>query len=398
MRKMKIVFLTTIIFVLFDFVNAGDRASLVHNTLDDIKVCKSKLKLKLVRVWGGADEKDEHKFFETPQRVAVDKNGLVYICDEHKHCVKVFKDSGEYVRTIGQKGRGPGDLYGPISIALSPGGDLVVHENSGWRIQRFSPDGKSKGIIKSQGMIFWIGVTSKDQLVVYDAEKTFRSKKIISICNNEGKTIRQIGTYHFQAKSYRGSEHLVFAMDSSDNIYVANVSTPVIRKYSPEGRLILAITLETPFKIPPVKITLNPEGSEIKRVDEYGDQLKVQQKGTSSQLKGKRRPTVFGVIGVDSQKRAYALTMRRQITKKEHMAMEVGWSPVRLYRNKIDYNIIDKIDDLFRLLVFSPEGKVIAETSLPVFCDHIYVSGNRIFIVDGTFYQRVLEYEMSFKE
>jgi hypothetical protein len=110
------------------FIHAADRAVLVHNTTRDIENCKGKLQLKLIRIWGGHEEEDENKFFETPISVSVDDRQLVYICDCHIHCVKAFSNTGKYVRTIGRKGQGPGDLYGPTYITLSPGGDLLVNE------------------------------------------------------------------------------------------------------------------------------------------------------------------------------------------------------------------------------------------------------------------------------
>jgi len=63
----------------------------------------------------------------------------------------------------------------------------------------------------------------------------------------------------------------------------------------------------------------------------------------------------------------------------------------------VDFDVVENID-VYRLLVFNPEGKVIAETPLTVICNGIYVHGNRIFIIDGSLNQRILEYEMSFEK
>ncbi|MCP5106174.1 MAG: hypothetical protein GY950_22500 [bacterium] len=53
--------------------------------------------------------------------------------------------------------------------------------------------------------------------------------------------------------------------------------------------------------------------------------------------------------------------------------------------------------DVNRLLVFNPDGRVIAEAQLTNFCDAIYIHNDRIFIGDGLFNQRILEYRMTFK-
>jgi hypothetical protein len=396
--KRKGVLGAAMILVLTVLALAADRAVLVHNTRQDIEAVKGKLKLKLVRVWGGEDEADENKFFETPTCVAIDKNGLVYICDMHRHCIKVFKSSGEYVRTIGRRGKGPGDVFAPEHIALSPAGGLVVSELGGWRIQRLNAKGKSKAIIKCKWPPYWLGVTSKDELAIYNSKKMFQLKKLIFICDNKGKTIREIGTYHDKWKEFLGADKLQCTMDENDNIYAANSYTPVIRKYSADGKLLLAITYDTLIKIPPVKITLNSRGDEIEKVDENEYNFKVTKRGRNTQAKGKRRPGVCYGIGTDPQKRIYIVTRRRLFTEKERKAAAIGWSAVSVLRERMDFDVLDKIKDIYNLFVFNQEGKIIAEAEVPNFCDGIHIIRNRLFIVDGTYYQRILEFEISFEE
>lgn len=407
MKTIKISFLLSIVALLCIYLNSANRAVLVHNSLQDIDACKGKLKLELVRVWGGDEEKDEKKFFKTPVSVAVDKRvGLVYICDEHSHCVRVFKDSGEYVRTISQRGRGPGDSYLPGTITISPGGDLIVLEPIGFRIQRFSPEGKSKQIIKfNRDILRWVGVTSKDELVVYNPHQTIRTGKLISILDRKGKTIKEIGAHHDKSKSFIESERHYFAIDENDNIYAANLLTPVIRKYSTEGTLSMAVTYEILYEIPPVEITLNSNGNEIKiiRADENTDRVREKSGKTGmviQRVKGKGKPKlrVCWAFGTDSLKRIYLVCWRRFLTEKENRAAYILWNSNSIIRKDVDYDIVDKINDINRLVVFNPEGKVIAEAKLPTFCDGIHISGNRLFIIDGYIYQRILEYKMHFEK
>ena len=172
-----VAFLLLGFWISYFFLQATDRVVLVHNTLQEIEKCKDKLQLKLIHVWGGDKEEDENKFFETPISIAVDHNQLVYICDCHRHCVKVFNNSGDYVRTIGRKGQGPGDLYGSTFITFSPVGELLVYETGNRRIQWFNPNGKSKHISKQNEYIDWIGVLSENEIAIYAHLKTFMQRK-----------------------------------------------------------------------------------------------------------------------------------------------------------------------------------------------------------------------------
>lgn len=402
MKRLSILF-TAVFLMLSGLVWAAEQAVLVHNTLHDIDARRGKLKLNLVRVWGGDDEEDDNKFFKYPSDVAVGKNDRVYISDSIAHCVKVFKSNGEYVRTIGRRGKGPGDLYGPHAIAISPAGDLLVYEMSGRRLQCFDPQGKSKKILKRNAILWWMAVTSKGEWAVYDKKRTFTTKKLVAFLNGKGKVVKEIGTLHGTYRSSRETETLRFAMDDGDNIYTANTRSPAIRKYSPSGALLTVITYEFPFETAPVKIMLNDNGDEIKRI-EPGDSRKtskVTRKGGGmiiQKIKRKGKPKIGAWrIATDSRRRVYAVMNKRLLTEKEMMAGRISGNSNVIDRSLVDYDIVENIDHL-RLLVFSPEGKVIAEAQLTTVCDGMNISGNRIFIVDGGLNQRILEYRMKFAE
>jgi hypothetical protein len=405
MKRKGAYFFTVIVFFFqCYFVKTAERAVLVHNTLQEIEKCKGKLQLKLIRIWGGDEEEDENKFFNTPYSVAIDHNQLVYICDLHNHCVKVFSNTGDYVRTIGRKGQGPGDLYGPEYITWTTDGDLLVNDGGNRRIQWFSPDGKSKHISKQIEYLDWIGVLSKNEFAIYAHLNTFKHRKLISIMNNKGKVLREIGKYHDTAKNLFESERLHFSIDEKGNIYAANRGTPVIRKYSNDGKLIRVITFDTPFDIP-VKITLNSSGDEIERKEEKGteDNVKITRSslGLSIQYNKNKSQWKFWTcmgIGIDSKNRIYTVKRRRILTEKEEYAKAVHGSLLKgINRSRVNYDIVET-NDFNHILVFDASGKIIAEAQLTTLCDGIYIHNNRIFVIDGVCNQRIMEYEMSFSK
>jgi len=55
-------------------------------------------------------------------------------------------------------------------------------------------------------------------------------------------------------------------------------------------------------------------------------------------------------------------------------------------------------NDFNHILVFDSNGKIIAESPMTTLCDDIYISNNRIFVIDGLCNQRILEYEMIFQK
>jgi hypothetical protein len=317
----------------------------------------------------------------------------------------VFRNTGKYVRTIGRKGQGPGDLHGPKYITFSPGGDLLVNETGNRRIQWFNSQGKSKHILKiKKESIRWIGVLPGNEIAAYAHFKTFRQRILVSIMNNKGKVLREIGQYHDRAKSIFSSETLKFSIDKEGNIYAATTETPVIRKYSPGGRMLTAITFETPLDIP-VEITLNKTGDEIERKEEtyIDDKVKVIRKKTGisiqhdSKNKKERTYGVCSAINIDSQNRIYIVSLRRYLTEKESKGTFLYGGLDILKRDRLDYSVVENID-ANRLMVFDSNGKIIAQCTMTTFSDGLYIDNNRIFIVDGYFNQRVLEYEMIFEK
>lgn len=403
MMMKRIALLLIIVTVQGWLLSANQKAQLIHNTLGEIDACKSRLQLKLTKVWGGAEEEDEQKFFETPTDIVIDSKNRVYICDQHNHCIKIFDRTGKYLRTIGRKGRGPGDVYSPKFISISPEDELVVYELGGRRFQWFSPNGQTKKIVKHLGWLWWTEVNKNNEIALYNHKFTLNALTLVTYLNREGKDLRNIGTYHDKSRDFVSSEKLKIAMDESDNVYIGNDRTPVIRKYSPDGKLLMAITFETPIEVP-VKITINPGGTEIVRheadIEMGAANTRESENNVKIQLDKKKGIQRYGIcegIAVDAKNRLFVVTRRRTLSQKEIMATAVSGNMFdKIRRNRVNFDIVENID-ANRLLVFGTDGKVVAEAQLSTFCDNIYIHGTYLFVIDGTLNQRILEYEMIFK-
>ena len=74
--------------------------------------------------------------------IAVNSTGEIFVVETQAQEVRVFSPSGEYLRTIGSAGSGPGELgTGATTILISPGDTLLVPDLRNRRINRFAPDG-----------------------------------------------------------------------------------------------------------------------------------------------------------------------------------------------------------------------------------------------------------------
>ena len=81
--------------------------------------------------------------FRQPTDVAWDTQGNIFISDGYINSrVAKFTKDGDWVKSWGERGTGPGQLNTPHSIANDAKGNIYVADRGNRRIQVFDPDGK----------------------------------------------------------------------------------------------------------------------------------------------------------------------------------------------------------------------------------------------------------------
>jgi len=77
-------------------------------------------------------------YFSSPNGVAVDGSGNVYVADTGNHRIQKFSSSGVFVDTWGSKGRENGQFKYPAGVAVDGSGNVHVADSGNHRIQKFS--------------------------------------------------------------------------------------------------------------------------------------------------------------------------------------------------------------------------------------------------------------------
>jgi len=93
-------------------------------------------------VSGKSDTIDSH--FRTPESVALDNSGNIYVADTYNHRIQKFSSSGTYLSTLGVSGEYGNDnahFSYPASVALDSYGDIYVADFDNNRVQKFTPTG-----------------------------------------------------------------------------------------------------------------------------------------------------------------------------------------------------------------------------------------------------------------
>ncbi len=90
----------------------------------------------------GLAEGPEEYMLNRPFDVKVADDGTIFVFDWGDVCIKVYDKDGKYLRTVGQRGQGPGDFGSLIYMVLSSDGKIFVMDSRLRRISEFNMTGE----------------------------------------------------------------------------------------------------------------------------------------------------------------------------------------------------------------------------------------------------------------
>lgn len=161
---------------------------------------------------------------ERPTGLAWDANAaLLYVADTQAHQIKVFDVTGRLVRTIGQRGEGPGEFNYPTYLTLSHG-RLVVSDTMNARVQIITLDDSAppvilgergtkvgnfvrpKGVAVDSENNIYVVESYYDHLLIFDRQARF----LLPI----GGTGREAGAFYLPGGVWVDGENRVFVADT----------------------------------------------------------------------------------------------------------------------------------------------------------------------------------------
>lgn len=90
---------------------------------------------------GGKDSGPEAFFRVVRGGVDVDSKGRIHVLDFEANTVAIFDSTGQFIRTLGRRGGGPGELQFPSNVRASDDGSVSVFDFSKDGLVRWGPDG-----------------------------------------------------------------------------------------------------------------------------------------------------------------------------------------------------------------------------------------------------------------
>ena len=157
----------------------------------------------------GGDTDDEDEFFGVISQILTDDAGNVYLLDSQLNQIKVFSPDGEYLRSLGREGEGPGEFRAPTSMFFTRDGNIAVLQLAPGKIVLLTLDGEPAGehplpVNEDGGMMILIGGNSRgDNLVLAAAENAFAEGRFdqtryLASLNPDGT---QAAKYHSEVRT-----------------------------------------------------------------------------------------------------------------------------------------------------------------------------------------------------
>jgi hypothetical protein len=91
---------------------------------------------------GGAEEGPESFFRVSPRLVRADAAGRIYVLDPENSRIVVFDSDGQFIRSMGGSGGGPGEFQSAASMSVSPEGAVAVFDFRKGSLVRFDENGE----------------------------------------------------------------------------------------------------------------------------------------------------------------------------------------------------------------------------------------------------------------
>lgn len=160
-----------------------------------------------------------------PTEVAVDSKGNIYVADTFKNRILVFDSNGKYVSRFGKSGTKKGEIQLPSAIAVSQDGRICVLQHTLGRITIYNA---SKQFVQEIEVPSPLAATIKNNKLYVTTDRG------VMIGDLNGKLLSAFGTKGRKKGQFNRPTGI--AVDSKENIYVADAMNYRLSAYTKEGK------------------------------------------------------------------------------------------------------------------------------------------------------------------
>ncbi len=198
------------------------------------KIHKFTAKGEPIDSWNTA--KKEINKIKRPSDVAVDNEGYIYITDTNSNAVMKYDPSGKLVLKWGGEGDGPEDLRNPSGIAIDKNNDVYIADTLNHRIKKYSSSGDLIKVFGKRGdlegeFFFPVNIAINQHNEIYALDR-----RKVQKFSSDGEFILSWGNIGSRSGEFNSPSGI--DIDNSNCVYVADKGNHRIQKFSPGGDFI----------------------------------------------------------------------------------------------------------------------------------------------------------------
>jgi DNA-binding beta-propeller fold protein YncE len=215
--------------------------------LGGLRVAVVKLSSEYLGEWGAYGEGPGQLVW--PASIQLDRQGRLWLADEHRHDVQAFETDGAFVSRIGGLGSEAGRFNRPSGLAFDADGNLVVADTYNHRLQKLSPDGQVLAVWGGEGAepgrfnLPW-GMTVDGEGRIYVAD--WRNDRVQQL-EPDGRPRAVFGVDGpAEARLKRPAG---VAVDRVGRVYVADWGNNLVKIFGPSGELVQTLSGEADLSV-----------------------------------------------------------------------------------------------------------------------------------------------------
>jgi len=236
----------------------------VHQVMNPATAEAAPETVKAKELWRvGGD--DEDVLFGVITDVIADRDGNFYLLDAQLSEIQVFAPDGEYLRTIGRAGEGPGEFRGALNLLLLPNGNIGVFQIAPAKVVTLTPEGEPADdfLLPETGTgfktLFGARNAGSHLAITYGlnqfGESGFSQNNILALVSADGKTETRL---HSQSSSMSSADAKLaetewdsfrnrFSSDSNGRVFSAvDFGQYTVNVWGPDGKLVHVIHRDYP--------------------------------------------------------------------------------------------------------------------------------------------------------
>jgi len=289
-------------------------------------------------------EDDDNYLFYDPRNISVDEQRNIYILERGNHRIQKFNKDGNYLRTIGKEGQGPGEFERPYSLVLDKNSNIYVSDRR--KIHFFNPSGEFVKTIPLSDQVNNFFVSSEGNIFGLMTQRIEKERtRLIVKMNSEGKILKNIVQLAEVTQVMRKSENvtstfsithdynysLYFTFSDNNQIYYGDSSEYSFSRINLEGNVELIIKKEESYQSISQK-------EKDKILEAFSELIKQWPKGVVEEaVQFPAHRPFFNRVLIDDKGRIYIKKVKPVLDETESLEFDV----------------------------FSPEGYYLYKTTLP---------------------------------